>query len=163
MLEIRPSLRYRTEESPPLYNQFTRGIFETAVVVPGPKLENQRCHRVFVVDDEFIVATTLGMILCQNGFEVLSFDLPGEALRASHEMTPDLLITDVMMPLLSGIELAIQMREHCPDCKVLLFSGQPDASDLLDAARAKGHDFKTLAKPVRPSELLEEIRTMMNA
>jgi YesN/AraC family two-component response regulator len=38
-------------------------------------------------------------------------------------MSPDVLITDVVMPLLSGIELAIQMREHRPECKVLLFSG----------------------------------------
>jgi len=125
--------------------------------MPGPKQEKQRCHRIFVVDDESIVAPTLGMILRQNGFEVLSFDLPVEALRASREMTPDLLITDVIMPLLSGIELAIQIREHCLDCKVFLFSGQPEASDLLDAARTTGRDFKTLAKPVRPSELLEEI------
>jgi DNA-binding response OmpR family regulator len=121
------------------------------------------CLRVFVVDDESIITTTLGLILRQHGFDAHCFDLPLEALRASREMAPDLLITDVMMPLLSGIELAIQMREHCPDCRVLLFSGQASTSDLLEAARSKGHYFRALTKPVHPAGLLKEIRAMLDA
>jgi len=118
---------------------------------------------VFVVDDESVITTTLGLILRQHGFDAHSFDLPMEALSASRHMAPDLLITDVVMPLLSGIELAVQLREHCPDCKVLLFSGQPATADLLEMARAKGHNFEALAKPVHPVELLEKIRTVMDA
>jgi len=118
---------------------------------------------VFVVDDESVITTTLGLILRQHGFIAHSFDLPMEALSASRHMAPDLLITDVVMPLLSGIELAIQLREHCPGCKVLLFSGQPATSDLLEMARAQGHNFEALAKPVHPVELLEKIRTVMDA
>jgi DNA-binding NtrC family response regulator len=117
--------------------------------------------RVFVVDDESIVTTTLEQILRYHGFDARSFDLPIEALRACRETAPDLLITDVVMPLLSGIDLAVQMREQCPDCKVLLFSGQPATTDLLEMARASGHNFEALAKPVHPVELLEKIRTVM--
>lgn len=118
---------------------------------------------VFVVDDESVITTTLGLILRQHGFDAHSFDHPMDALRASHDMAPDLLITDVVMPLLSGIELAVQMREGCPNCRVLLFSGQPATTDLLEMARAQGHDFEALAKPVHPVELLEKIRTVMDA
>ena len=122
-----------------------------------------RQYRVFVVDDEPVIASTMGMILRQQGFDAHSFELPIEALSASHERPPDLLISDVMMPLLSGIELAIQMREHCPDCRVLLFSGQPATAELLETARAKGHDFDALPKPVHPTELLSKIRAVMDS
>jgi len=84
-----------------------------------------------------------------------------EALSAAREMAPDLLISDVVMPLLSGIELAIQLRELCPNCKVLLFSGQAATASMLDSARASGHDFEVLAKPVHPADLLKRIRTVI--
>jgi CheY-like chemotaxis protein len=76
-------------------------------------------------------------------------------------MTPDLLISDMVMPLLSGIELAIQLREVCPNCKVLLFSGQAATAGMLDKARTSGHDFEVLAKPVHPADLLKKIRTVI--
>jgi DNA-binding response OmpR family regulator len=117
--------------------------------------------RVFVVDDETVIANTLGVILRQQGFEAHSFNLPLEALSAAREMAPDLLISDVVMPLLSGIELAIQLRELCPNCKVLLFSGQAATASMLDSARASGHDFEVLAKPVHPADLLKRIRTVI--
>lgn len=64
------------------------------------------------------------------------------------------------MPLLSGIELAIQVREHCPNCKVLLFSGQAATSNLLEIAKANGQDFEVLLKPVHPADLLARIRNL---
>lgn len=117
--------------------------------------------RVFVVDDETVIANTLGVILRQQGFEAHSFSLPLEALSAAREMAPDLLISDVVMPLLSGIELAIQLREVCPNCKVLLFSGQAATVSMLEAARASGHDFEVLSKPVHPADLLKKIRSVI--
>jgi len=117
--------------------------------------------RVFVVDDEAVIANTLGVILRQQGLEAHSFSFPLEALAAARETAPDLLISDVVMPLLSGIELAIQLREVCPNCKVLLFSGQAATASMLDSARASGHDFEVLAKPVHPADLLKKIRTVI--
>lgn len=119
--------------------------------------------RVFVVDDEEVIATTLGMILRQRGFDAHSFKLPLEALHAARTMAPDLLISDVVMPLLSGIELAIRIREHCPNCKVLLSSGQAATANLLEAARAGGLDFEVLAKPVHPTDLLNRIRAVLES
>jgi len=110
-----------------------------------------------------MIATTVGLVLNSEGYEAHTFELPLEALEAARELAPDLLLSDVMMPVLSGIELAIQMRERCPDCKVLLFSGHPSTTAYLEAARAKGHDFRALAKPVHPTDLLENIRTLMDA
>jgi len=122
-----------------------------------------QAHRkpyVFVVDDEELIASTLRMILRHAGFRARSFIEPLEALKAVRLEAPDLLISDVAMPLLSGIDLAIQVRELCPDCKVLLFSGQASTSHLLEAARANGHDFEVLLKPVHPTDLLTRIQSL---
>jgi DNA-binding NtrC family response regulator len=122
-------------------------------------LQPQQQPYVFVVDDEDVIATTLTMILrLQGGFRARSFNHPYKALEAARLDAPDLLISDVVMPELSGIDLAIQLRECCPNCKVLLFSGQASTAHLLDAARANGHDFELLLKPVHPAGLLMKIR-----
>ncbi|MFZ0301517.1 MAG: response regulator [Terracidiphilus sp.] len=128
----------------------------------GPVMpEPHRQPNVFVVDDEEVIALSLAMILrYHGGFQARSFTRPLEALEAARVEAPDLLITDVVMPKLSGIELAIQMREHCPDCKVLLFSGQAATSHLLQAAQARGYDFELLAKPVNPADLLAKIQNL---
>jgi DNA-binding NtrC family response regulator len=116
-----------------------------------------RKRRIIVVDDEPVIASTLAIILRQVGFDVTSFTEPFEALKAAKLEAPDLLISDVVMPELSGVDLAIQMQESCPNCKVLLFSGQSATAGMLDAARANGHNFELLLKPVHPKDLLREI------
>jgi DNA-binding NtrC family response regulator len=117
--------------------------------------------RVFVVDDEHVIASSLAMILCyQGGFHARSFNDPTEALNAARCDPPDLLISDVVMPSLSGIELAAGIRTLCPDCKVLLFSGHASTADMLESARLNGYDFEVLSKPVHPGDLLARIRNL---
>jgi len=116
--------------------------------------------RVFVVDDEFIIASTLATILQRNGFDAVSFTDPLEALSAAELHAPELLITDVVMPTLSGIDLAIAIKKLSPQTKVLLFSGQAATANLLEAARADGHDFELLSKPIHPTDLLKKIQNV---
>ena len=118
--------------------------------------------RVFVVDDEPVIASTLAAILQNNGYSARFFTSPLEALAAARLKAPDLLISDVAMPGISGIELAIRMRAQYPTCKILLFSGQAATTDLLENARAQGHDFDLLLKPLPPVELLYEVGKMVN-
>jgi DNA-binding NtrC family response regulator len=113
--------------------------------------------RIFVVDDEPVIASSLAAILHMNGFSAKFFTCPLEALAAARSESPDLVISDVATPGISGIDLAIQMRAQYPNCKILLFSGQAATSDLLQHARAQGYDFRLLQKPVHPSEFLFEI------
>jgi DNA-binding NtrC family response regulator len=113
---------------------------------------------VYVVDDESVIAQTLAMILNSSGFKATAFDHPKKALAAAQECSPELLITDVVMPGMTGVELAIEFRAKYPGCKVLLFSGQASTSDLLDQARMQGHDFDLLLKPVHPTDLLAKLR-----
>jgi DNA-binding response OmpR family regulator len=116
--------------------------------------------RIFVVDDEHAIASTLAAILNMNGYAARCFTRPLEALIAAPSDTPDLLISDVAMPRFSGIELAIQMRAQHSECKILLFSGQAATLDLLEDARNRGHDFHLLSKPIHPAELLSEVGTL---
>ena len=121
-------------------------------------MESNRIRSIFVVDDEVVIADTLARILSQNGFQAKAYTNPLIALREAAASSIDLLISNVMMPQLSGIDLAIQMQSLWPYCKVLLFSGQAGTADLLAGARKDGHDFCLLLKPIHPSDLLHEIR-----
>lgn len=117
-----------------------------------------RQTRVFVVDDEANIASTLATILRIHGFDARFFTEPLQALSAARFECPDFLISDVVMPRLSGIDLAIQMQQNCPLCRVLLFSGLAGNSDMFQTARDSGHAFELLAKPVHPNVLLARIR-----
>jgi DNA-binding NtrC family response regulator len=115
---------------------------------------------VFVVDDESVIALSLATILCRSGFDAKPFTEPLIALKAARSEAPDLLISDVVMPKLSGFDLAVQIQEFCPNCKVLMFSGQAATADMLEKARANGRDFELLLKPVHPQDLLNKIRDL---
>ena len=119
--------------------------------------------QIFVVDDEPVIASTLATILQMNGFSAKFFTSPLEALAAARSKAPDLLISDVTMPGISGIDLAMKMRAQYPKCKILLFSGHPATPALIEDARVQGHEFHLLFKPLPPAELLLEIGKMVDA
>jgi CheY-like chemotaxis protein len=116
-------------------------------------------HRpvVLVVDDESAIADTLAQILTMSGYAAMPVYDGEEALETALLMPPELLITDVMLPGMSGIELAITVRRIFPDCRVLLFSGQAATTDLLTSAKRAGHEFTLLSKPVYPTDLLRRV------
>ena len=112
--------------------------------------------KVVIADDERSIADTLAAILRNNGIQSFAVYSGEEALSLS-SMSPDIVITDVMMGELSGIDLAIMLRELCPGCRVLLISGASETATLLKSARQNGHKFEVLAKPFHPSMLIEWI------
>ena len=127
--------------------------------VPSIIPQNAKKHRpvVLVVDDESAIADTLAEILTLSGYAAQPVYDGEEALETALLMPPELLITDVMLPGMSGIELAISIRRIFPDCKVLLFSGQAATTDLLASAKKSGHEFTLLSKPVYPTDLLRRV------
>lgn len=114
--------------------------------------------RVLVADDEQVIANTLAIILNQAGFEARAVFSGEKAIEALETFQPNMLISDVIMTGMTGIEAAIKTREKMPHCKILLFSGQAATADLLEKARAQGHEFEILAKPVHPTDLLAKLR-----
>ncbi len=125
------------------------------VTLPGRQL------RISVVDDEVLIASSLATVLRNQGFDVSFFIESLQALQSARYYAPDLLISEVSMPVLSGIDLAIQVQKHCRNCKVLLYSGQPDITNLLKTSRANGHNFEVLPKPIHPAELLAKIQSTL--
>jgi DNA-binding response OmpR family regulator len=122
-----------------------------------PETEKQR-PVVLVVDDERVIADTLSVILSRSGFSVMTAYDGETAMELVAAVTPDLLLSDVMMgPGMDGTQLAIALVEACPDCKVLLFSGHAATVDLMAKARRNGHDFSLMTKPVHPADLLARI------
>ncbi|MGA2252355.1 response regulator [Terracidiphilus sp.] len=113
---------------------------------------------VFVVDDERVIADTLALILKQDGYDAKPFYSGESAMREGELSPPQLLISDVAMPGMSGIDLAIYFRRRHPDCKVLLFSGQANTAHLLKKAGGEGYRFEIVSKPIHPADLLTKLR-----
>jgi len=114
--------------------------------------------KILVVDDERVIADTLAMILNQSGFDARAIYSGEGALELPSTFAPDILISDVIMADLNGIDAAIRIRAMLPGIKILLFSGQAATADLLEKARAQGYEFEILAKPVHPQDLLSRLR-----
>jgi len=119
--------------------------------------------RVFVVDDEECIADTLVIILRQSGYEATAFYDAESALEGIEAVLPELVISDVVMPGMNGVEMAVQIKERHPECKILLFSGNAAMADMLAFARRQGHDFELLTKPVHPADLLAKLATNLRA
>lgn len=113
--------------------------------------------RVLVADDEGVIADTLTAIFRASGFDARAVYSGERAVELAEYFLPDVVICDVMMRGMTGIEVGIHVRRNFPACKVLLFSGQATTttSDMLAAASHSGYHFDILTKPVQPQVLLE--------
>ena len=116
-------------------------------------------HRqiVLVVDDEEIIADTRVAILAGWGYAAMACYDAETALEMALVIPPEILISDVCLTGMNGVDLAVEIRSKVPDCKVILFSGQADSLNLLALARNAGHNFTLLQKPVHPVELLAHL------
>jgi len=116
---------------------------------------------ILVVDDEQRIADTLALILRSKGYtvEVAYEGISGVEIYRS--MLPDLVISDVVMPRMNGVEMAIAIRREFPNSRILLFSGQAVSADMLDETRSRGYDFELLAKPIHPNELLQKVNELI--
>jgi DNA-binding response OmpR family regulator len=119
--------------------------------------------RVLVVDNERMIADTLALILKQNGFDASVAYSGEEAVQTAVVIQPQIVLTDIIMGKMNGFEAAMLIAEAIPDCKILLFSGQPATADLLIQARRNGHSFEVMAKPVHPDVILEQIKALVRS
>jgi CheY-like chemotaxis protein len=110
--------------------------------------------KVIVVDDEHVIAETLADILNGEGFDSSAASSGAEAIELAKRIRPDVVISDVAMPEINGIETVRQIRAFLPDCRMVLFSGHAATAELLREAQAGGESFELLTKPVKPTTLL---------
>lgn len=117
--------------------------------------------RILVVDDDHRIADSLTEMLCKSGCDAMACYDGQSALRECEFRTPDLVISDVVMPGLNGIELGMQVMQLHPRCKVLLISnGDGSAEHHQQLSLTNGH-FEVLPKPIQPLELLVKINSIL--
>jgi CheY-like chemotaxis protein len=131
-------------------------------MLPSDEADSKQPQRslpkILVVDDEKRIADTLSEILEMSGFHVATAYDGWDALEAAARFHPDYLLSDVLMPRMNGVDLAIAMQKMYPDAKILLFSGQAGISDILLAGHRQGFEFELIAKPIHPLKLIERLR-----
>lgn len=117
---------------------------------------------VLVVEDEKPVRDLLCRVLEGHGYTVVVAQNPGEALLISEEngREIDLVVTDVVMPHLSGHKLAKRLRGNAPELRVLLISGHPEELVLDPSLAGAGYGF--LQKPFDPEQLLKAARALLD-
>ena len=122
------------------------------------KASGEDCPSILIVDDEERLADTMTEILNMSGFCAFTAYEGETALKIAEELHPDFLLTDVVMPGMNGVELAIAVRQMRPETVILLFSGQAGTIDLLEDARSSGYSFEVLEKPMHPVRLIEHLK-----
>ena len=113
---------------------------------------------VLVADDEPRITKLVAMSLADEGFRVITAGGGEEAVRKAEEMRPDIVLLDVVMPDLDGVEVMRQLREYRP-VPVILLTAKGSTAD-----KAKGLDLGAddyIAKPFHPDELAARVRAVM--
>jgi len=124
-------------------------------------LPPESCNlRILVVDDDQLVADSLAMVLNFSGFVAVATYSGKEAVDLARLGNFDVLMTDVMMEPMNGIQAALEIRNLKPSCRVMLFSGNQRTAELLHEAHSAGHEFEILAKPVHPSVVLHRLHAL---
>jgi CheY-like chemotaxis protein len=116
---------------------------------------------ILVVDDEPAILMTAAAILDMQGYRTATASDGAMALERALKIKPDLVLSDVVMPRMNGVQLAIELRQKLPSTAVLLFSGNAATADIMETARTQGHDFNILAKPVPMDELLAAVKSSL--
>ncbi len=115
-------------------------------------------YKVVVADDEAIIAETLALILRYSGYQVAAFTSSSKALGLLKDKGADVLITDMLMPGMNGLELAAAASKVCPTCRVLILSGREMPDVQVQANGVSGCEF--MLKPVQPEALLRKVEAL---
>jgi DNA-binding response OmpR family regulator len=115
--------------------------------------------KVLIADDEKVIADTLALILNQGGFDAKAVYTSEKALEEASSFRPDMLISDVLMTDLNGVDAAIKMRAMLPEIRVFLLSGQTATAEMVAKSQARDLGFEILVKPVHPKDLLIKLKS----
>lgn len=112
--------------------------------------------RIAVIDDEHIIADTLAEILKLHGYEAKAHYSGESAIADAQEFRPHVVLSDVRMEKVDGIETALRIRELQPECRIILFTASPVCKEIYERISKFGFEF--LARPLHPQEVLALLR-----
>jgi len=111
--------------------------------------------KVLIVDDEQDFATALAERLRLRGYEATAIFSPDDALATTKEMQPDVVLLDLRLPGVSGIEMLMTMREFVPGVEIILLTGHLDLAQRIQGMRLDA--FEYIMKPIEIADLINKI------
>jgi CheY-like chemotaxis protein len=137
-----------------------RNSIASSSLTTSSKEPKAKRPRILVVDDERIIADTMAEILEGAGFQAATAYDGWNALQVAGVLQPDYLLSDVLMPGMNGVDLAMAIRKMFPAARILLFSGQAGITAILRAAQSQGFQFELIAKPIHPLSLIARLKEL---
>ena len=121
-------------------------------------------QKILVIDDNVVVRNTIVQLLEGEGYAVVSAEDGRRGLTVFRSEKPDLVITDIIMPEKEGIETIRDIRDACPDAKIIAISGggRIGNTDFLRIARQLGAS-DVIAKPLDPDHFINIVRERLAA
>ena len=125
---------------------------------PGSRPERSGSHRALVVDDERALARLVGSYLERDGFEVSLAHDGQQAIERARHVDPDVIVLDLGLPVLDGVEVCRAVRTFS-DCYIVMLTARTEEIDKLIGLSVGADDY--LTKPFSPRELLARIHAML--
>lgn len=114
--------------------------------------------RVLVVDDDTALAEMIGIVLETEGYAVDYCHVGNEALAAFADTNPDLVLLDVMLPGMDGIEICSRIRQKS-DVPIVMLTARSDTADVVAGLEAGADDY--VPKPFKPKELIARVKARL--
>ncbi|MDH7568736.1 MAG: response regulator [Armatimonadota bacterium] len=111
--------------------------------------------RVLILDDERSIRVTLGQFLQQDGHVVDTAEDADAAMSLCRSHAYDVVLTDIILPRVSGMEFLRWFREHAPDVPVIIMTGEPTVDTAVEAVRAGAYEY--LCKPITKGMVLSAV------
>ncbi len=117
-------------------------------------------RHILIADDEHLVADSLAQIFSLCGYQSTAVYSGEDAVKVAEILNPDLLISDVIMGEMDGLDAALRIRRMCPQCRIILLSGTLAADQVLNRTVLEQDSVEFHSKPVHPEFLLDRVRSM---
>jgi two-component system NtrC family sensor kinase len=115
------------------------------------ELQSSATNKILIIDDEEANVRVLAMSLRSDGYAVVTACSGEEGLAVYHDETPDLVLTDIKMPGMDGLEVLKHIKAENPDATVVIITGHGDIENAIEALKLGASDF--LNKPIRDEAL----------
>jgi DNA-binding response OmpR family regulator len=115
--------------------------------------------KILIAEDEPIMQKTIALRLKKDGYDVITTDNGREALSLISEQSPDLIITDIMMPYASGLEIVSTVKQMEKKLPIIVLSAMGQENVVLEAFNLGADDF--ISKPFSPNELSMRVKRLM--
>lgn len=115
--------------------------------------------KILIAEDEPIMQKTIALRLKKDGHDIIATDNGREALYLIEQLSPDLIITDIMMPYASGLEIVGSVKSSAKKIPVIVLSAMGQENVVLEAFNLGADDF--ISKPFSPNELSMRVKRLI--